>query len=736
MKKMRFVAKGMFFAFGLSAFLPAFALDLNQTATVDGIEWTYYVLQSGTSSRSDTYIGDDGNLCVIMTIGGGSNVPTKAPAIDKSTTGAITVPILGNEGTSWTGESIGPYAFYECAGITSVTVPEGVTAIHPYAFMGCSNLVSVTLPSTLKKVERYAFQDCISLAEVNFSPSSSPSIDSCAFLNCRSLVALRLPDNASFASNAARICDGCASLREVNIPSNLPTGYSNNSGLWKALGSSAFCVTNVVFGPKVTSIPAYACEKATNLVSVTIPSSVGSIGERAFVGCKRLKGVTVPSSVDAIGDWAFRNCVALETAVVEGGKGGMGESLFCNCHSLRTVEIPQDLTALSDYMFWSCTNLVSITLPPDIKEIPKYAFNSCKSLKTIDIPSGVTNIAEYAFYDCRSLESVGWPSGLKAVETYAFSRCKALWECDLADGVETLGSAAFAGAGVTKVKIPDSITSLGGNVFVSCPIADIDTGDGVTDFSALASLIDSGSLTNIVMGSGMKEIPAGQFQSFRKLKSVTVGPSVTNIGANAFNSCAKLERVSIPEGVQSFGQNAFRLCGLATLTVPLSVTSMGADALFNTSLKRLYLPRHFQGATSGIVTTFDCEIIYYGDDSATSTEVPIPYSWLKSHPTSMTACGNDYETLATSTAANGRKWWECYAADLDPEDPDDDLEVGITMVNGVPQITIINGESDRVTYRTLGAKSLDGAWSDVTNLDLSQPANADYRFFKIEVVVN
>ena len=57
--------------------------------------------------------------------------------------------------------SIGDYAFYDCSGLTSVTIPNSVTSIGDYAFSGCSGLTSVTIPNSVTSIGSYAFEYCI-----------------------------------------------------------------------------------------------------------------------------------------------------------------------------------------------------------------------------------------------------------------------------------------------------------------------------------------------------------------------------------------------------------------------------------------------------------------------------------------------------------------------------------------------------------------------------------------------
>ena len=56
---------------------------------------------------------------------------------------------------------IGKYAFYDCKGLSSATIPNTVTTIYANAFGDCSALTSITIPSSVTYIAPYAFEGCI-----------------------------------------------------------------------------------------------------------------------------------------------------------------------------------------------------------------------------------------------------------------------------------------------------------------------------------------------------------------------------------------------------------------------------------------------------------------------------------------------------------------------------------------------------------------------------------------------
>ena len=63
--------------------------------------------------------------------------------------GAVTIPSkVTYNGTQYNVTGIGKDAFYDCSGLTSVTIPNSVTSIGQEAFSYCSHLTSVTIPNS------------------------------------------------------------------------------------------------------------------------------------------------------------------------------------------------------------------------------------------------------------------------------------------------------------------------------------------------------------------------------------------------------------------------------------------------------------------------------------------------------------------------------------------------------------------------------------------------------------
>ena len=115
-------------------------------------------------------------------------------------------------------DKLGDYAFRGCSGLTSLTLPSGVTSIDEGAFSGCSGLTSLTIPSSVTSIGDYAFSGCSGLTSLTL-PSSVTSIGEYAFYGCSGLTSLTIPSGVT--SIGWGTFYGCSGLTSLTIPSSV-----------------------------------------------------------------------------------------------------------------------------------------------------------------------------------------------------------------------------------------------------------------------------------------------------------------------------------------------------------------------------------------------------------------------------------------------------------------------------------------------------------------------------------
>ena len=118
----------------------------------------------------------------------------------------------------------------------------------------------------------------------------------------------------------------------------------------------------------------YGC---SNLISVSIPNSLISLGGGVFAGCSKLTSLTIPNSVESIGDYTFFECSSLTAVSIPNSVTNIGEWAFGYCRELTTINFPNNLTNIGIRAFYCCSKLTSVTIPSSVIKIDDEAFGFC-----------------------------------------------------------------------------------------------------------------------------------------------------------------------------------------------------------------------------------------------------------------------------------------------------------------------------------------------------------------------
>lgn len=213
--------------------------------------------------------------------------------------------------------TIGNAAFRDSS-VTSVTIPASVTEIGSNAFAGCTNLTSVNYAGDWSNLT---------------IQSGNPAVQDAANAPLFGFEFIP-PDNTAVIVTNYKY-NGAAA--DVTIPSRYQ-------------------------GKPVTTI-GHAAFFNSAVTSVTIPDSVTSISDEAFINCPKLTNISIPNSVTYIGFSAFSSCTSLKSITLPSSLSFISGALFLGCSQLTTIHIPVSVTSIGNNAFADCPSLMTVTYP-------------------------------------------------------------------------------------------------------------------------------------------------------------------------------------------------------------------------------------------------------------------------------------------------------------------------------------------------------------------------------------
>ena len=425
-------------------------------------------------------------------------------------------------------DKLGDYVFYDCSGLTSLTLPSSVTEIGRFAFRNCSGLTSLTIPSSVTEIGGYAFWGCSGLTSLTI-PSSVTWIGESAFLGCSGLTSMTIPSGVTSIGN--QTFDGCSGLTSLTLPSGVTSigdwAFRDCSGLTSIyaylekipeLGSNVFTGCNakncILYVPTGTYDDYLVSEFGyfENIVdginkdglitrqitlkldeAGTLPDRIGE-NQKYLITNLKIVGKINGTDLKFIREMAGRDFNGKKTdgklsildlseaKIVAGGDAyvqysdnyytyndELGKYAFYGCSGLTSLTIPSGVTSISDLAFEGCSGLTSLTIPSSVTSIGWYAFSGCSGLTSLTIPSGVTSIGNQTFYGCSGLTSLTIPSGVTSIGGCAFEGCSGLTSLTIPSGVTEIGYGAFRDcSGLTSLTIPSGVTSIGYYAFKGC----------------------------------------------------------------------------------------------------------------------------------------------------------------------------------------------------------------------------------------------------------------------------
>lgn len=425
------------------------------------------------------------------------------------------------EGLTYLGEK----AFFNCTGLTTISLPSTVETYGPNIFYGCKNVTYVELPQDMEKIPNGLLWNCTGLKRI-YIPSSVKEIGNAAFYGS-GLEKLNLPDGLQEIEPWA-FCS--TKLKEIIIPDSVGTigfhafiycdGVENcvvGSGV-KEIGQDAFYFWNNKFEDQTGVMHAKTTEQAKLLRYSGYGHEIlinGAPYTSYFGGQFAVDGISyMPTSdttvrVTAISDDAKTETFSIPATVTNEGDGRTyavtelaDRLLFQNQSVLTMLDLPDTIEKTGDRTFDQMFNVRTFgKLPANLKSVGYQSFgylgwemrleqqglipawqtdvldipgsiefmDQCafagNRYKTINVGEGITYLSYYSLYGNKEAKEINLPSTLKRVEESALYDCRNA-KINLPDSLEYIGKSAFAGDldGET-IHLPENLQYLGDTAF-------------------------------------------------------------------------------------------------------------------------------------------------------------------------------------------------------------------------------------------------------------------------------
>lgn len=325
--------------------------------------------------------------------------------------------------------------FQNCSNLEYVDIPNGVVSIGNDAFYECRNLTEITIPSSVTNIGKYSFAYCKKLNKIVCKCMQAPILDT--YYNSYK------PFEGVSRNGTLYIYEGAKGFDDVDSEwykelvrdrqwtiEYMEIPQPNNEIWYTTTDGNILNTTYIVEKLTDNTLVSNTYENGQGIL--TFKNDLNEIPTQMFYFLN-IQSVSLPSSITTIGDGAFQNCT-----------------------NLNSVKLPNRLTEIQNNAFGNCQGLTGIILPNTLVEIRGGAFGGA-SLFELKIPSSVTTIEYDAFTNCYFSE-INIPSSVTSIGNGCFGYCRYLHSITF-NTIEppSIGSDAFNNVGVWEKQKPKVI---------------------------------------------------------------------------------------------------------------------------------------------------------------------------------------------------------------------------------------------------------------------------------------
>lgn len=418
-------------------------------------------------------------------------------------------------------------------------------------------------------------------------------------------------------------------------------------------------IKKVIIKKGVTSVSYEAFALCKNLNSVTIPSTVKTIGIRSFYGTKISK-ITVPSKTKTIGQGAFGSCKSLKTIVMPGDfklklEEDTDDKLWYVTSDQSAVDTITFNTKLklANVSYLSANNLVVAKNDPSYQSIEGVIYTKdgkgivrvpqkrtelkikegCTEFNMQSVLYNSTDSEGDEFNNCSKLKKIVIPSSVKSINKIKYKTDQAD-ACDMHVDTIEIAPKDFDANSLYALG-----SSLGKNITIESLMKLLP--DQITYKDHMYITKDHGLLkydgkdANVEIPEEITWIAPEAFYRNETLKNVKLPSKITTIEENTFYGCSELEAVAIPDQVTMIGKSAFDECTvLKSVTFGKSLKVIKDQAFASVNIRNFTIPSGIQkietGAFAGInqigTVTFEGSTKYVATDAfMNSTGIKLVY---------------------------------------------------------------------------------------------------------------
>ena len=452
-------------------------------------------------------------------------------------------------------------------------------------WMNSSSLAEAHIDSTYLSVGQECFKGSTGLTKLTIDESSL-CVGSGAFNNCTGLREVTLPVDFDHTGTPFSGTTGVTTIHyTVGTDGVMPDRTSSNYSYGLEY-TSRNSIQSIDFEEGITHIGDYLFYSgSSSLTDISFPDSLESIGSYAFSGCSSLSQINLPEGLTSLGTYVFSNCDSLtQLPELPGSLTALPEGCFQGCDGFTTLSIPETLTSIGVKAFYECSNLTELTLPDTELSLANYVFGYCQALRTVTLPVDydITNSpfdSDYYDHETSGVTTIHYTvgsdgimpdrNGSSCLHGLEYTSRHSIQCIDFEEGITHIGNDLFykGSFSLTDITFPDSLESIGDRAFYGC--------------IALKTL----NLPIVTTGSYA-------FAECTSLTEIYLPEGITSLGNYVFKGCRSLTQFpELPASLTELPEGCFYSCGLTTLSIPETVTSLGVKAFYECSnLTELTLP--------------------------------------------------------------------------------------------------------------------------------------------------